>query len=970
MPRVLNPAGGVQDVSEEQARELLALPGYSVAGPSAPDESLAAGVLGAARGLTFGLSDVALTMKDKAGNPIVAPERLAEIKEQNAGASVAGELLGTAGPALLTGGSSLAAKGAARGALSEAAGMTLPGMVSRASQAVERGVLKTLGGTTVRTVPGLAEEAAKQIVSKGVGSMVEGAVYGVGNAVSEAALGDPKKVAEHVVADVGLSAMLGLGLGAAGGALSELAPVAVGAAKNAAGKRAGKAIDYIREKYPKIAPLFGVDEDNARLLVNNGAIAANNQEARDALVKSVVSAATDTEDTAAAMGKLLHSGVLDDAVKTAAKNLDPRAVYQEADSLLTGVEGIVAKMSDPAMALEYDPAAVARLRRVAERARTAVSPDTSAVRQELASLRSAMDPTGKRAGAMLTGPRARELLADFNDLDARLAAAKAGDLPQIQADLLALPAKYTVEGAADQATAAALQRRAVAAAKQAEGLTDIAKSPEEMLSAVRQLKKELDSEIPYKKYLLDAKSPGERAVIREALGARSALAESLHSPAKWGDAATLLARVDDVTHRRLKVLEPLVEGGGLFSKRKGLDAGPFASFEASPKKVDSLFRAATSPDGEKRLQDLAEYLDVNRDLVNVFRDVHAAVGKDLPGLDANAISAVLGKTDEAVAEMRRTAAVQAAAKASAGPDTLGVAGRIGAGAAASALGMGTGGWALGTLWAAHGFLRKPTAVATTLYTLEQSSQRISKTIDNMARAVINGSVKAHYVGRGEAAAGLSKVFGEDRKKSEKRFQQRMERVNEMASNVPYQTEILSKSLSQEAQGHAPKVDGELKATTLRAVQVLAESLPRKERRGPLAGPPMYSQTEISKFTRIYEALETPVSVMKQLAAGTLTADTVSAVKRVYPELYAAMSESLLKYHIERGSTPQSRAMLSVFLGTDVDGSFRPVASAATAASYAGPPEKGGGKSSSPKSDLTVASRMQTPVGQIAEGEKA
>ena len=76
MPKVLTPTGAVVDMTDEQAQARLAMSGYSLAGPgtedSAPGDELRAGILGTARGLTFGLSDLALTMKDKAGNPVLS----------------------------------------------------------------------------------------------------------------------------------------------------------------------------------------------------------------------------------------------------------------------------------------------------------------------------------------------------------------------------------------------------------------------------------------------------------------------------------------------------------------------------------------------------------------------------------------------------------------------------------------------------------------------------------------------------------------------------------------------------------------------------------------------------------------------------------------------------------------------------------------------------------------------------------
>ena len=71
------------------------------------DQPIAAAVLGAARGATFNLSDVALT-----ATGIYKPEELKAIEEQSPTASMLGNIGGVITPALLSGGTSLLGAGA------------------------------------------------------------------------------------------------------------------------------------------------------------------------------------------------------------------------------------------------------------------------------------------------------------------------------------------------------------------------------------------------------------------------------------------------------------------------------------------------------------------------------------------------------------------------------------------------------------------------------------------------------------------------------------------------------------------------------------------------------------------------------------------------------------------------------------------------------------------------------------------
>ena len=186
---------------------------------------LKAGLAGAARGATFGLSDVALT---KTG--LVDKETLSGLKEFNPISSTVGEVAGAVAPALLSGGSSAVASGA------EIAGSGVRA-VSALGGAAERGVASLIGGGVEAGAKGLARRVLESAVSKGAGSAVEGAFYGAGQLVSEEALGDVNLTAEQAIAHIGLAAALG---GAAGGLF--------GAGEELIGAGLSKGAELVKEK--------------------------------------------------------------------------------------------------------------------------------------------------------------------------------------------------------------------------------------------------------------------------------------------------------------------------------------------------------------------------------------------------------------------------------------------------------------------------------------------------------------------------------------------------------------------------------------------------------------------------------------------------------------------------------------------------------------------------------------------------
>lgn len=158
-----------------------------------------AGLAGAARGATFGLSDVALT---KTG--LVEPQTLERLKEQNPSSSIAGEVAGIVG--------------------------TLPLRLSPVGIAATVGT-KVATKTAQKIGANIAESTAAKIAKKAsavaAGSAVEGAFYGTGQVISDSAIGRPPKNAEDIVATVGLSSLLGGGLGFVFKGFSEGAPAAL-----------------------------------------------------------------------------------------------------------------------------------------------------------------------------------------------------------------------------------------------------------------------------------------------------------------------------------------------------------------------------------------------------------------------------------------------------------------------------------------------------------------------------------------------------------------------------------------------------------------------------------------------------------------------------------------------------------------------------------------------------------------------
>lgn len=275
------------------------------------DRPVAASLAGAARGLSFGLSDLALT---KSG--LVEPETLSDLQTYNPGASLTSELGAAIIPTLLSGGTTAPASAAGRAIQGTARVLSAPvRAVSAVGGAVTRGVAGALGVKPLVTAMGptldaalakkFVDEAARTtaknfiptLAAKGIGSAVEGSFYGAGQVAHELALGNPDVTAENTLTTIGLSGLLsgsfpivgGLGAKAIGASVKGMKPVVAKFRESMTG--VSKDVEKTVLAHPeKISALndFGDGPDE---VISNffSQKAAETQTAKDQLIESTTS---------------------------------------------------------------------------------------------------------------------------------------------------------------------------------------------------------------------------------------------------------------------------------------------------------------------------------------------------------------------------------------------------------------------------------------------------------------------------------------------------------------------------------------------------------------------------------------------------------------------------------------------------------------------------------------------------------
>ena len=182
------------------------------------DRPIAAGAAGLARGVTLGLSDAAL-----AGTGVVSPETLRNLEDLNPEASLAGEVVGTAAPLVLSAGAATPASLATRGATAVGA---------RAA----------------------ASTGGRALVRLGVEGAVEGGLQGLGRAVTDAAQERAPLTAQKALASTAEGALFGLGAGVLFGGAADLV---TRRGSRVAGESAKEATDVLDEM-PEVGPTLAV----------------------------------------------------------------------------------------------------------------------------------------------------------------------------------------------------------------------------------------------------------------------------------------------------------------------------------------------------------------------------------------------------------------------------------------------------------------------------------------------------------------------------------------------------------------------------------------------------------------------------------------------------------------------------------------------------------------------------------------
>jgi len=148
-------------------------------------------------------------------------------------------------------------------------------------------------------------------------------------------------------------------------------------------------------------------------------------------------------------------------------------------------------------------------------------------------------------------------------------------------------------------------------------------------------------------------------------------------------------------------------------------------------------------------------------------------------------------------------------------------------------------------------------------------------------------------------------------------------VSQLVSDPDMMMRIMD-DVGDELDDVAPQSAQDLRNTISRAVFFLASKSPKERPSSPGMPPLPAPRQDVLRFERYVKAVNDPLSIMDDAELGTLTPESVEAVKHVYPQVYNSIQADLADRVHNMPSIPYKRRMqLSALFGQDMTGTMSP-----------------------------------------------
>jgi len=858
------------------------------------DRPVMAATLGALRGASLGLSDVALRLGG-------VDESALELQRRNEVASLVGEIGGGVASLLAPTGvaaAPLRALGAPSRAAAEAA-MQLGRSAAIRSKAVDAAGVLTRGGRIQQAI---------------VGGAAEGALIGAGQTISEFALQDPDLTAQKAMANVGLGAMFGGGLSGAGRVALEGADIGItkglkalsetDAIPDSAAALAGRLSEMYGNAVKLSRAEFEIDED-AQKLWNRG-----NREFR----KTVIENMTDPE----ALNRKITQNfdVVRDFTEQLSKDAGAAAKLQRElidEDIGGGIANKVSKIEGNTLKDAERAAGVEIVDRARNKAIT--------LADEMDAIKNTLKQANLEEGTIYQPGAIAQLSAITKDL--RESAASGQGLGAISDSI--------IRAKNDLAENTALF------AKNMEFLKETNPVQFATIKALRPVWAKLKEASVDPDIFGDLGSAlAERADnLSTLIGATRDFDKNFFEYVKKGGS---FERIPD--YSKISNFLRNTEATSKEKKRRALDGFQSAVDEvvgklkpvSDEKIVDGIKRlqkelskSATKTDKETSqfITDKIARLEGYKARINEFNEQMAqTVAK------AKQTKADFDKALD-IAKEQRAAVLWLNSKESFTGKSLhgALLGGLGTGALIDQNSTeGKGLTFLGALGGA--VIANPRAGLRFIYQLENAAQGLDKASQRSAAAFrrVNDKLaaqrnKTRAVVQGVRQATIREALRFDQPRTveddQKAFIKHKEHLDELGGDPAGLYERIYDAVGAESADESPVAVQKLFETSARGVAFLQSKIPSDPLANPLIPSDEYSPSfaELDKYARYVQAVKNPRTIFRELEAGDLQPETVEAVKAVYPKVYDSVVQSVATELMGEKEIPfDARVQLSILLG--------------------------------------------------------
>jgi hypothetical protein len=232
---------------------------------------------------------------------------------------------------------------------------------------------------------------------------------------------------------------------------------------------------------------------------------------------------------------------------------------------------------------------------------------------------------------------------------------------------------------------------------------------------------------------------------------------------------------------------------------------------------------------------------------------------------------------------------------------------------------GAPGAAIGTVL---GVLSKPADVIGKVASIERIARMVDARIEGGVRGYL--AKVAHSPVTRAAVRTAATAKPPKRESPEKTYEKAIKKLNESPDIRRSSVEHSVRNVREVS----PEVADSIVAKADRATEFLASKLPAAAVSKPLTpqlDKALPAKSELRKFQRYAMAVEDPTVLVRELASGTLTLETVEAVREVYPALYERVRSVAIEGLAKMKTPPpyQARMRLGLLLGFEADPSLNP-----------------------------------------------